>query len=119
MVTSTSLIALAALMRRALVVYALLGLGFALGFALTEGILDSGADCYGIEVRAVAAEAAGLPSGMEGIEVQLDAPALRLLNDVIGDLRSREVIKVMKIATAERDGVVFWQSQYHLKPVLF
>lgn len=45
---------------------------FALGFALTEGILDSGADCYGIEVRAVAAEAAGLPSGMDGIEVQLD-----------------------------------------------
>ena len=26
---------------------------------------------------------------------------------------------LMKIATAERDGVVFWQSQYHLKPVLF
>lgn len=45
---------------------------FALGFALTEGILDSGADCYGIEVRAVAAEAAGLPAGMDGIEVQLD-----------------------------------------------
>ncbi len=45
---------------------------FALGFALTEGILDSGADCYGIEVRTVAAEAAGLPAGMDGIEVQID-----------------------------------------------
>ena len=45
---------------------------FALGFALTEGILDSAADCYGIEVRTVAAQAAGLPSGMDGIEVQLD-----------------------------------------------
>ncbi|CAB5701892.1 formate dehydrogenase accessory protein [Delftia tsuruhatensis] len=45
---------------------------FALGFALTEGILDSAADCYGIEVRPVAAEAAGLPAGMDGIEVQLD-----------------------------------------------
>lgn len=45
---------------------------FALGFALTEGILDSAADCYGIEVRPVAAEAAGLPAGMDGVEVQLD-----------------------------------------------
>lgn len=45
---------------------------FALGFALTEGILDGNADCYGIEVRAVSAEAAGLPAGMDGIEVQLD-----------------------------------------------
>ena len=45
---------------------------FALGFALTEGILDSAADCYGIEVRPVAAEAAGLPAGMDGLEVQLD-----------------------------------------------
>jgi FdhD protein len=45
---------------------------FALGFALTEGILDSRADCYGIEARPVPAEAAGLPAGMDGIEVQLD-----------------------------------------------
>ena len=26
---------------------------------------------------------------------------------------------LMKIAATERDGLVFWQSQYHLKPVLF
>jgi nitrite reductase/ring-hydroxylating ferredoxin subunit len=26
---------------------------------------------------------------------------------------------LMKIAATERDGVVFWRSQYHLKPVLF
>lgn len=45
---------------------------FALGFALSEGILDSAADCYGIEVAPVAAAAAGLPEGMDGIEVQLD-----------------------------------------------
>ena len=45
---------------------------FALGFALTEGIIDSHADCYGIEVAPVAAAAAGLPEGMDGLEVQLD-----------------------------------------------
>ena len=45
---------------------------FALGFALTEGIIDSAADCYGIEVRPVAAAAAGLPEGMDGLEVQLE-----------------------------------------------
>lgn len=45
---------------------------FALGFALTEGIIDSAADCYGIESRPVAAAAAGLPDGMDGIEVQLE-----------------------------------------------
>ena len=45
---------------------------FALGFALTEGIIDSAADCYGIEARPVSAAAAGLPEGMDGMEVQLD-----------------------------------------------
>ena len=45
---------------------------FALGFALTEGIIDSAADCYGIEVRPVSAAAAGLPEGMDGLEIQLD-----------------------------------------------
>ena len=45
---------------------------FALGFALTEGILDSRADCYGIEAGTVPAAAAGLPEGMDGIEVRLD-----------------------------------------------
>ena len=45
---------------------------FALGFALTEGIIDSAADCYDIEARPVAAAAAGLPEGMDGMEVQLD-----------------------------------------------
>ncbi len=45
---------------------------FALGFALTEGILDNAADCYGIEVSGVPDGAAGLPEGMHGIEVQLD-----------------------------------------------
>jgi FdhD protein len=45
---------------------------FALGFALSEGIIDRAADCYGIEVNTVAAAAAGLPEGMDGIEIQLD-----------------------------------------------
>ena len=45
---------------------------FALGFALTEGIIDSAADCYGIEVQPVSAAAAGLPEGMDGLEIQLE-----------------------------------------------
>lgn len=45
---------------------------FAVGFALSEGIIDSAADCYGVEVRPVAAAAAGLPTGMDGMEVQLE-----------------------------------------------
>lgn len=45
---------------------------FALGFALSEGILDRASDCFGIETRPVAATAAGLPEGMDGIEVQLE-----------------------------------------------
>ncbi|KQX88101.1 formate dehydrogenase accessory sulfurtransferase FdhD [Variovorax sp. Root473] len=45
---------------------------FALGFALSEGILDSAADCRGIDVRTVEAFDAGLPEGMPGIEVQLE-----------------------------------------------
>jgi FdhD protein len=45
---------------------------FALGFALSEGILDRAADCRGIEVNAVDAAVAGLPSGVDAIEVQLE-----------------------------------------------
>lgn len=45
---------------------------FALGFALSEGILDTAADCRGIDVRTVDALDAGLPEGMPGIEVQLE-----------------------------------------------
>ena len=45
---------------------------FAMGFALTEGIIDSAADCYSIEAQPVSAAAAGLPEGMDGLEVQLD-----------------------------------------------
>lgn len=45
---------------------------FAIGFALSEGIIDSAADCYGIEVNPVAAAAAGLPESMDGMEVQLE-----------------------------------------------
>lgn len=45
---------------------------FALGFALSEGILDSAADCRGIEATALAAADAGLPEGMPGIEVQIE-----------------------------------------------
>ncbi len=45
---------------------------FALGFALSEGILDAAADCRGIEVSAVDAAMAGLPPGVDAIEVQLE-----------------------------------------------
>lgn len=45
---------------------------FALGFALSEGILDSASDCRGIDVQAIDAIDAGLPEGMPGIEVQLE-----------------------------------------------
>ncbi|MGJ7483952.1 formate dehydrogenase accessory sulfurtransferase FdhD [Variovorax sp. LT2P21] len=45
---------------------------FALGFALSEGILDAAADCRGIEVKTVAAAEAGLPTGVDAIEVQLE-----------------------------------------------
>ena len=45
---------------------------FALGFALSEGILDHAGDCHGIEVQTVHSSAADLPAGMHGIEVQLE-----------------------------------------------
>ncbi|MGI4778924.1 MAG: formate dehydrogenase accessory sulfurtransferase FdhD [Janthinobacterium lividum] len=45
---------------------------FALGFALSEGILDTAADCRGIEVQAIEAVDAGLPEGMPGVEVRID-----------------------------------------------
>lgn len=45
---------------------------FALGFALSEGILDAPADCRGIEVQAIAAVDAGLPEGIPGVEVRID-----------------------------------------------
>jgi FdhD protein len=45
---------------------------FALGFSLTEGIIDSAADCYGIEVQPVSAAAVGLPEDMDGLEIQLE-----------------------------------------------
>lgn len=45
---------------------------FALGFALSEGILDAPADCRGIEVQAIDAVAAGLPEGIPGVEVRMD-----------------------------------------------
>ena len=45
---------------------------FALGFALSEGILDAASDCRDIEVRAVSAADAGLPEGIPAIEVRLE-----------------------------------------------
>ena len=45
---------------------------FALGFALSEGILDAADDCRGIDVEAVAAVDAGLPEGIPGVEVRLE-----------------------------------------------
>ena len=48
---------------------------FALGFALSEGILDHVRDCRGIAQRRVDASEAGLPEGFDGIEVQLEISA--------------------------------------------
>ena len=45
---------------------------FALGFALSEGLIDSAADCFGVEVAPVAAQAAGLPEGIDGMQVQIE-----------------------------------------------
>lgn len=45
---------------------------FAIGFALSEGIIDHASDCYGVEVHPVDAAAAGLPAGMNGMEVQIE-----------------------------------------------
>ena len=60
---------------------------FALGFALSEGILDDAAQCYGIEVRALAAAEAGLPPGVDAIEVQLEV-ATRAFERLKGRRRS-------------------------------
>ena len=45
---------------------------FAIGFALSEGIVDAASDCRGIEVRAIEAESAGLPEGIPGVEVRME-----------------------------------------------
>lgn len=47
----------------------------ALGFALTEGILDSADDCYDIEVQTIDAAQARLPPGIHGVQVQLQIAA--------------------------------------------
>lgn len=44
----------------------------ALGFALSEGILDNASDCHDIEVNMVRDSAADLPDGMHGVEVLLE-----------------------------------------------
>lgn len=44
----------------------------ALGFSLSEGILDHAHDCHGIEVNTVRDSAAGLPDGIHGVEVHLE-----------------------------------------------
>ncbi len=44
----------------------------ALGFALTEGIIDRVDDCYDIDVRTAAAGTQGLPTGIAALEVRLD-----------------------------------------------
>ncbi|KAF1022184.1 MAG: Sulfur carrier protein FdhD [Paracidovorax wautersii] len=51
---------------------------FALGFALSEGLIDTPADCRGIEAQATVAcgdEAHELPAGTEACEVHLDIAA--------------------------------------------
>lgn len=45
---------------------------FALGFALSEGILDRAEDCRGISVHAAESSVAQLPPGVPGVEVHLE-----------------------------------------------
>jgi FdhD protein len=45
---------------------------FAIGFALSEGIIDHAADCRGVDVEVIDAASAGLPEGMPGVEVRLE-----------------------------------------------
>ncbi len=45
---------------------------FALGFALSEGILDRAEDCRGIGLRRADGSAAQLPPGVPGVEVHLE-----------------------------------------------
>lgn len=44
---------------------------FALGFALSEGILDHARDCHDIDVRPLEADQAALPDGVPAVEVAL------------------------------------------------
>ncbi|MGO4393806.1 formate dehydrogenase accessory sulfurtransferase FdhD [Variovorax sp. M-6] len=66
---------------------------FALGFALSEGILDHVRDCRGIESRRIASRDAGLPEGIDGIEVHLEISA-----------RSFERLKGRRRSVAGRTG---------------
>jgi len=66
---------------------------FALGFALSEGILDHARDCRGIEVRTVAGLDAGMPEGLDGVEVHLDVST-----------RSFERLKARRRSMAGRTG---------------
>ncbi|MDP9897884.1 FdhD protein [Variovorax ginsengisoli] len=45
---------------------------FALGFALSEGILDQAHDCRDIVVQSLRAADAGLPGGIDAVEVRLE-----------------------------------------------
>ncbi|MFC4621091.1 formate dehydrogenase accessory sulfurtransferase FdhD [Comamonas nitrativorans] len=44
----------------------------ALGFALTEGIIDQPADCYDIQVQPLPGGSTGLPDGIDAVQVTLD-----------------------------------------------
>ncbi|VUZ26535.1 Protein FdhD, partial [uncultured Comamonas sp.] len=44
----------------------------ALGFALTEGIIDRPADCYDIQVQPLPSGSTGLPDGIDAVQITLD-----------------------------------------------
>lgn len=46
-------------------------LDFALGFAISEGIIDHPSDCYDLHARALPSHSSGLPDGQPAIEVAL------------------------------------------------
>ena len=66
---------------------------FALGFALSEGILDHIDDCRGIDIVSVDAQQAGLPAGLPAVELRLEVSA-----------RSFERLKQRRRSLAGRTG---------------
>src|SRR5690606_25329006 len=60
---------------------------FALGFSLSEGILDGAADCYGVEVRSLSHQPTGLTARLYAIDARVAIPSRSFMR-VTGPRRS-------------------------------
>ena len=47
----------------------------ALGFLLTEGIIDQASDCYDLQIEPLSAQCVGLPEGIDAVQVDLQIAA--------------------------------------------